>query len=224
MTIVRLKADVGYCELNRSFIFLDVMRDRYVSITPDLEAAFRRICASGEGVEPHLALLLLQTGLFEAIPKNFAAQPSRKLITPSRAITVPDVSKGATSKFIVHWARAISLLAVFHGFARRKSLKNSIDLARSLSNHPLLRIKNGNKEALLTAFGFATLLFRRKDRCLPDALALFSLLAASGYPVQITFGVRRLPFQAHCWVQQDDVVLGQGIENVQAFCPILAVA
>ncbi|WP_330704117.1 lasso peptide biosynthesis B2 protein [Novosphingobium resinovorum] len=222
MPIIRPRAEVGYCELDRRLIFLDVRRDRYLQIAPDLEMSFRRICASNENVDPKLASSLLQTGLFETVPEDCPARCTGNLIRPTRAI-IADLHKATISKSIVNWIRAVALLAVFHGFARRKSLKSLISLATSLSKHRILRVRNGDRDTLLAVFGCAMLLFRRKDRCLPDALALFSLLAAAGCRVQITFGVQRFPFQAHCWVQQDDIVLGQDIENVQAFCPILAV-
>jgi len=53
-------------------------------------------------------------------------------------------------------------------------------------------------------------------------MALKAMLAFYGMPTKIVFGIKLEPFQAHCWVQRDNQVLGQDIFAVSAFHPILA--
>ena len=37
------------------------------------------------------------------------------------------------------------------------------------------------------------------------------------------FGVQANPLQAHCWVQQDDVVINDAVDVVSQFTPIMSV-
>jgi hypothetical protein len=65
--------------------------------------------------------------------------------------------------------------------------------------------------------------YPRDFLCLFDSLALFQFLALQGMVVDWVFGVRAEPFEAHCWLQRDDVVLNDAVERVAGFVPILVV-
>jgi len=59
--------------------------------------------------------------------------------------------------------------------------------------------------------------------CLFRSFMLLNLLRQAGYDAVWMFGVRTWPFQAHCWLQAEDLVLGDAVERVRPFTPILAV-
>jgi hypothetical protein len=59
--------------------------------------------------------------------------------------------------------------------------------------------------------------------CLMRSLQQLLYLRGLGYAPTWVFGVRTWPFQAHCWLQADTVVLDDHVEHVRAFAPILAV-
>ncbi|MFA4952353.1 lasso peptide biosynthesis B2 protein [Brevundimonas sp.] len=59
--------------------------------------------------------------------------------------------------------------------------------------------------------------------CLQRAFLLHAHLHACGLASDWVFGVRTWPFLAHCWIQIDDVVLGETLERARAFTPILRV-
>jgi hypothetical protein len=73
------------------------------------------------------------------------------------------------------------------------------------------------------AFQFLRPWFPREFRCLFDSLALLEMLAACHLRPSWVFGVRAEPFEAHCWLQQDDIVLNDFIDYVSGFTPILIV-
>jgi hypothetical protein len=53
-----------------------------------------------------------------------------------------------------------------------------------------------------TAVDRATMLYyRRRQDCLPRALAIFILLRRQGIPSELCFGVKKFPFAAHSWVE-----------------------
>jgi hypothetical protein len=75
--------------------------------------------------------------------------------------------------------------------------------------------------ALLKAFGRAENLFihqRAPRDCLPRSLSLYRFLRSFGVSAEHVIGVRRLPFQAHAWVEHQGAPLLEGC--VPAFTPI----
>lgn len=63
-----------------------------------------------------------------------------------------------------------------------------------------------------------------RDRCLLDSLTLLRWLGDLRSGAALVFGVKLNPFAAHCWVQADDLVLNDRLENVAAFTPIRAIS
>lgn len=63
----------------------------------------------------------------------------------------------------------------------------------------------------------------RKYLCLYDSLALVEFLAHHRFFPHWTFGVTAKPFNAHCWVQDNDCVLNDTVEYVRGFTPIMVV-
>lgn len=59
--------------------------------------------------------------------------------------------------------------------------------------------------------------------CLQRAYMLHYHLHRSGQRTRWIFGVRTWPFLAHCWLQADDLVVGDTAERVSGFTPILSV-
>ncbi|MDP3399561.1 MAG: lasso peptide biosynthesis B2 protein, partial [Brevundimonas sp.] len=62
-----------------------------------------------------------------------------------------------------------------------------------------------------------------EGECLQRAFQLRRLLAERGMSVTWVFGVRTWPFAAHCWLQREDLVVGDTVERVSRYVPIMAV-
>lgn len=58
--------------------------------------------------------------------------------------------------------------------------------------------------------------------CLQRAWMLHHHLCVSGLDADWVFGVRTWPFLAHCWVQVGETVVGDSLDRVRGFTPILA--
>lgn len=58
------------------------------------------------------------------------------------------------------------------------------------------------------------------SRCLPAALITSLFLRRKGIDTQVVFGVRSHPFEAHCWVERDGILLEDDADRVRAFTPI----
>lgn len=66
------------------------------------------------------------------------------------------------------------------------------------------------------------LFFTSSQHCLFSSLALAEFLALHGLRIHWVFGVQFSPFAAHCWLQQDAIVLNDNVEHVRRFTPIMA--
>jgi hypothetical protein len=62
-----------------------------------------------------------------------------------------------------------------------------------------------------------------EGECLQRTFLLRYFLARSGVATDWVFGVRTWPFSAHCWLQIGDLVVGDRLERVQRFTPIMKV-
>lgn len=73
------------------------------------------------------------------------------------------------------------------------------------------------------AFEHARLLRSAAGRCLPRSIALALCLARRRCRAHLVLGVKLAPFAAHSWVQVHDAVVGDELEEVLRYTPILVV-
>jgi Transglutaminase-like superfamily len=84
-------------------------------------------------------------------------------------------------------------------------------------------LEDPGAKKLIAAFKHLRPFYPRPYLCLFDSLALLEFLAGyHSYP-RIVFGVVADPFQAHCWLQEGDVLLNDDLEQVGKYTPIMSV-
>jgi hypothetical protein len=76
---------------------------------------------------------------------------------------------------------------------------------------------------LLAVFERLRWFYPRPYLCLFDSLALTHFLGRFGLHPDWVFGVKADPFEAHCWVQADRLVLNDTLGHVSGFSPIMYV-
>ncbi|MGA7537645.1 MAG: lasso peptide biosynthesis B2 protein [Steroidobacteraceae bacterium] len=77
---------------------------------------------------------------------------------------------------------------------------------------------------LVTAFTrLRPLFYTLRAACLLDSLTLLHFLSADGICADWVFGVKTEPFDAHCWVQQGEVLFNDVPDRVRQYSPILVV-
>ncbi|MBF7013712.1 lasso peptide biosynthesis B2 protein [Novosphingobium resinovorum] len=221
MAFVIPRNGVGLCDCGDRIIVLDIDRDRYLELKPEL-ATLVRSGAKGSDLGPSQTDALMQSGLFGAAagpcPWDCAA-----ITAAERSIVGTEHPYVFGVRFAFRYVVSAAWLAFFHLTVGRCTLRALVDIA----NAPA-RAADVSNEAhaaklgmWLSAFCRAALLFPRASRCLPDALALQRLVTRYAVRSKIVFGVQTDPFQAHCWVQLDGTVLGQSLETVAGFRAIL---
>jgi hypothetical protein len=222
------------CLAGRHIVFLDIERDKYlcldlettVTLLPHLngrllffEDSLLSECAAWAGVARILAELeqrnlIVQLPLDQTAPRFEQIAPATRSICGATGNKHPRTAAGA-GEFILAVTRTAVLLrwrtlakTVAHVTRRRKSAATSC-----AGVGPELFVQRFVSYRSRTA---------KTDACLFNSVALLDFLALHGQYPKLVFGVRMRPFQAHCWVQHEDTVLGDTVERVSQFTPIMA--
>ena len=216
----RLSPGVAFRRFVDGAIILDVAADRYWQTSSRLATTLEWIAgrvamaAVPADLERLAALGLVTTG------DNRAGQPRPLTVLPavrtSLAEAAPEV-RGALGLAVklAYFAIAAHLAVRYR---RLGTLVASVESRRD---------RQRTSPVDLTTIAGAYRRYRRllplEARCLPDSLAFLALAAHYGHYPRLVFGVTTGPFAAHCWVQNDDVVLNDVIDHVTPFKPILVV-
>ncbi len=99
-------------------------------------------------------------------------------------------------------------------------------LDRAVEQIRALRRRNGvhaSPAVFVTTFEAMRPWFPRRMVCLFDSLALTSFLSRHGARGDLVFGVRGMPFSAHCWVEDEGAPLNDEPAYCASFQPILRV-
>jgi hypothetical protein len=78
--------------------------------------------------------------------------------------------------------------------------------------------------SLVTAFTrLRPLFYTLRAACLLDSLTLLHFLSSEDIYPDWVFGVKTEPFDAHCWIQQGEILLNDVPDRVRQYSPILVV-
>lgn len=216
-----LNPEVHWCFVQHLCIALDVQRDRYISIQacrvkPLLEY-FQQSTAAAGGIVPEELPIALASGFPDLVdagiltpkqtPPNYTA--ARTVPRPTRLVPQgPPFARG----FGVHRALSQFLKACIAADYRLRHQSLAAILrcpaVRDSGNSPASRAdEQGLAAALASSFVALRPFYPRRYRCMFDSLALLEFLRRWQVSSRWVFGVSVDPFQAHCWVQHEDVVL-----------------
>ncbi|MDB5441102.1 MAG: hypothetical protein JWM33_3529 [Caulobacteraceae bacterium] len=82
---------------------------------------------------------------------------------------------------------------------------------------------NTDMRNLVTSFNQWACWIPTPAKCLIRSFVLLRLLRRHGFDARWVFAVRTWPFEAHCWLQADTVVLDDARDRLTSFVPILVV-
>ena len=220
MAQFQLRTGVSICQFTDCAIILDIVADRYWRVGATTAALLTAVnhgtasFADEAGVDRLLALGLV-------VPAGRSTEPRHQLIG------LPPVSRSATEG--VHGndrlLLRLTLSVAWCTFASRVLLLTRplgqivTALGRRRRQRP--RPPTGDLITLAVAFQQHRRLVPLAMRCLPDSLAMLAFLARRGHYPHLVFGVASSPFAAHCWLQQDDLVVNDALDHAAIFKPIL---
>lgn len=202
---VRVEDRLAWCECDGRLIFLDVRADRYFQLSSDREMAFRDTLVDAGKHKHHQPSALS------------LASRWRSPTHASQAIAVGPFNLADTAAAI-WWQRRIERRLITGSLY--ETLLGLRDTQRKVATGAQAekRVKR-----TLRAFEHARILRSAAEKCLPRSIALALRLARDGLAAQVVIGVRTNPFGAHCWVQREDEVLNDSVEEVLRFTPILVI-
>lgn len=213
-----LRDEISFCDVDGKLVFLDLRRDRYFRLGSAGEQAFRALLGGSGDVDEGEFERLRAT---ELIVSAEAPQPieAASAILPTRSL-VERRDAGVRVHPTLLPELAARLLSARHCVSRQR-LAETIAALRAGKRLP--RRPSARSEALVPPYLATRRLLPFAPNCLRDSLALAFYLNRRRAPFALVFGVKLAPFAAHCWLQDDALVLNDSLDSVADFRPILVV-
>jgi hypothetical protein len=214
-----LQPGLSVCDAGGSLVFLDVPADRYFALAPAIDSCFRRLAASAEPEPADESRLegLVARGILCREPGN-----ARPAYCPAPQKPQSDFASSfeATPPFLATLA-AVAMLSRTIVELRLRSLDNVLASVTKTKRKAAPNQTPGNVAICAAAFNHADRLITSLDRCLPRSIALARTMIADGVVPNLVLGVKLRPFEAHCWVQQGDLLVSDHLGAIVPFTPIL---
>jgi hypothetical protein len=209
-----LAAHVSFCRFRDRWIFLDLAHDRYVSAKIKHVPGEQQPGPSAATIER-----LIEAGL---LARGEHAGP---LMPPSIMVPLSScLERNAAPHSLVHMPAALkNILRTRAALRRRPLLKIIQEVWNSKDDNSKPRSCKDDLAGLVASFHHMRRRLPFAPRCLPDSLALLAYLDRYGYQPTLVFGVMAQPFAAHCWVQNDTLLLNDNFGHASQFTPILVV-
>lgn len=213
----RLRANVYAADVGGDLVFLDASSNQYSCLARGDAGPIRRLL---EGAEPAADQQELANELYCA-----------GLIEPSTGmpVTAPFVLEQTAQSDLHDYAAAdlpITMRSLWRLFSA--AIETALILRKKSPAAWFERKHSGEDIAVTRACTLAAQFERlrplipRSGRCLAKSLLLLAYLRRHRFSPRLVFGVRTFPFEAHCWVEYEGVVLSDTVEHVRWYTPIAA--
>ena len=212
---LQLRSGVHHAIADGRNVFLDIERDRYFCLPPSLDHAFRAFLHT-DCRDPHGLAKLIELGVLVADPDRH--DPSVTLRPPLRSL--PETDAAPAVPYIAIAVAAIRIKAA-KWRQHRHSLRARLDELLNIAVADTDKASVGKLSRYVHTFQRAGLLTSTRDFCLPYSIMLTKFLRRRGFAAQLVIGVSGRPFAAHSWVQIDDMVINDTIDNISRFTPIV---
>ncbi|WP_312144747.1 lasso peptide biosynthesis B2 protein [Brevundimonas sp.] len=206
---------VHFAAIDTDIVILDVARDRYDCLTDCAQwlttGEDDRLLAG----DPETAEALIHMGVASRAPPppvRRAPAPQRELAIPSRS------SRRALARALIAQAAAT---AIFQKRSLLELTRFNPGGAVEPAHSDRAAVSAPRLAELLSAARLARPWIPFEGECLQRAFQLRYYLARFGIATDWIFGVRTWPFSAHCWLQIGDMVVGDRLERVRRYTPIM---
>lgn len=211
MTATRI---IGFGLVDGEPVFMDARTDTYFALESAEKKELIAMLGGGARVacDPRLAEALGFGGEPAEIVRAECPAPARSLVDePAPAHWPGPADLFSTARVVIGTRSRLRRSPI--EMVLEDVLATSASGTESMACGPLL-------SALTRGFLSSRRLIPVKGNCLVDSLALLRLLGPTRHAAMLVFGVKLHPFAAHCWVQSDDLVLNDRLDNVAAFSPV----
>jgi hypothetical protein len=227
------------CISGQHVVLMDLERDKYVAVAPAHRlASWVRGWPVGvvdtsdsprnpDGAPDALVSQMLAHGMLVTDP--YVGKPAVPVATvrPQRSLVEFDLDTRPKTTTAQLWRFGRSCLRAKLSLKLRP-IQSIVEAVRDRK----ARRAGGHSQAddperlrpLVTAFTrLRPLFYTLRAACLLDSLTLLHFLSAEGVHPDWVFGVKTEPFDAHCWVQQGELLLNDVPDRVRQYSPILVV-
>lgn len=222
-----LPEHVHFCCRGESTVLLNLREDDYILLDGTAQRAFRELLRNDLSENEKSELRgplseLLDAGLLTLQPAHGRAICPTHVDKARQQIIDPDFPP-AVRVLPTHVARFLRSCSAAAVRLRWQRLEHTVQLVKRRKERDKPGSFNIDEARYLTAvFRRLRCFFPRNYVCLYDSLALVEFLALHGVFPTWVFGVRLDPWAAHCWVQEQDLVLNDDPEEVAAYTPVMA--
>ena len=234
-----LASHVYPCISGQHVVLMDLERDKYVAVVPGHRLAFWvrgwPVTAMPASDVPHnadegadaLVSQMLAHGMLVTDPhvgKNAVPVATAR---PQRSLVEFDLDSrpqaGAAQLWRFGWSCLQAQLSL-----KLRPIQSIVEAVRDRKSRLSARGPQPadpiRLRALVTAFTrLRPLFYTLRAACLLDSLTLLHFLSADGICPDWVFGVKTEPFDAHCWIQQGEILLNDVPDRVRQYSPILVV-
>jgi hypothetical protein len=231
-----LSKDCFVCCTQNYWIILNVGRDKYSCVTDANLASIGHRLYGWEGgrtdnehvpessaADEKMLAALLSNSIITSIPTDGKA--FKESTSPAR-MSATEIPEAAVRERI----QPLCVVRFFLACARVDWQLRTKGLSRALARLERRRRRpdasvliTPNSSMRMAAFQKLRPWYPRAYLCLFDSLVLLEFLASYRVFPRIVFGVVADPFQAHCWLQEGEVVINDTLERVCIYTPILCI-
>lgn len=209
----RISRDRHACLVGQTPVILDVESGRYQLVRGTTGEHLAAFLAAQE--RPDTLAALAHARLLD--PPTIKGQGAPQIVAPRYSQLDHIVLKDGWRLAPI----ALFLLCMAVIEVRRNALPTILHRVEKEAVKPNLQRPSKSLETIAASFELVQQFLPFENFCLPRSIAIARLLRHYGYRPTLVIGVQ-LPIAAHCWVQCDDALIGDRLERIAAFEPIVA--
>jgi hypothetical protein len=221
---------IHVCFTSDGAVFLDVKHDRYVGLEHPKAQILRRLLSQqpADDEMDSLGRELVASGLLTSTAQHRREPIEAPSIDAPDSLLIDSLDNDAPRPSALHVLRFLTACATVWVHLHLGSLDRALARARRRKQKLLRSARSVDMEKARQAtrvfVHLRTFVYTARDHCLFDSLTLSDYLQRCGVLTSCVFGVRTLPFAAHCWVQAGKSLLTEtSVEYVADFSPILVI-
>ncbi|MEW9856673.1 lasso peptide biosynthesis B2 protein [Novosphingobium sp. M1R2S20] len=215
MSFYKLRNRVGCCRSGDRFVFLDLEADRYFCLGRELEQAFAAL-VSDQPVDAQAIAALSHAGVIIGADEG---RPALCTTLPAQAAHLSDLAAAHLKVFTSLLHRAKWAVRV-----KTRTFVANIDwLVDRRTRGEAAAAERAEVASLVAGYRQARLWWSEQGHCLSTSLALMEDLISRGFAPNLVFAVRLGPFEAHCWVELEGLLVNETPERVRPFTPVMVI-
>ena len=235
-----LRKDVFFCTDQGHLFFLDLKKDKYLSIprkqTILFQDFFRRLPLPTEeegnpadslspDVIVRLSRNLADSGILTTTPSDGKKAVETHWPTASADLIEGDNRErpAASAAAVVRFLAASTAASAKLRWQTLDRTVRSVQARRQRRNPADGPPRRARVKHLVQTFQALRPIYPRKYLCLFDSLALSGFLSFYDVYPRWVFGVTAEPFHAHCWLEDDGLVYNDQLDRVRQYKAIMVV-